>query len=164
MASTFEALLLAQNNLLMHPPEFRMYQSITQAIANSTDTQITCDAVSYDSFSGRSGTSPYSYTIPPGMTGHWQFTWAVATGINSAGARDAYILQNGSRITAGSPTAGAAANNDYTQSFGVTTIPAQAGDVISLWFWQNSGGSLNTAVGAHNASLFEGRLVSFNYP
>lgn len=144
-------------------PMFRMYQSVTQSIANTTDTQITCDVSHYDTDSGRQGSSPYSYTIPVGMTGRWRFNWAIAMAVNSAGSRDGYIKVNGNRVT-GPEAAGAAANNDVTQAFGTTTIPVNAGDVISLWMWQNSGGALSTVASSNNVSVFEGELVSLANP
>lgn len=144
-------------------PMFRMYQSIGQSIPNTVDTQVTCDTSHYDTDSGRQGTSPYNYVIPPGMNGRWRFTWAVSMVNNSVGARDAYIKVNGNRI-AGPEAAGAAASNDVTQAFGMTTIPVSAGDVISLWIWQNSGGALSTVASSNNVTVFEGELVSLANP
>ena len=144
-------------------PMFRMYQSVAQSIPNTTDTQITCDTSHYDTDSGRQGSTPYSYTIPAGMTGRWRFTWSVAMATNTVGSRDAYIKVNGSRIT-GPETAGVAANNDVTQADGTTVIPVNAGDVVSLWMWQNSGGALSTVASSNNVSVFEGELVSLANP
>lgn len=151
------------SNFWANPPGFRIYQTVAQSVPNTTDTQITMDTVDYDTDGARLGTTPYNIVIPAGMTGRWQFTWSVACAVNATGSRDAYIRRNGARIT-GPVTTGAAANNDFTQSVGSTTIYAMAGDVITVYLWQNSGGALNTAVGANNESTFEGRLVSLASP
>ncbi len=148
---------------LLNPPMFRMYQTIAQSVPNTTDTHITFDTSQYDTESGRRSVTPWDYQIPVGQSGRWQFSWAVPLVLSATGARESFLLQNGTRIT-GAPTAGAAASTDYVQAFGITTIPVSAGDVMSVWCWQNSGGALNTQVGANNAGLFEGRLVSLANP
>jgi len=147
----------------VNPPMFRIYQSVAQSIPNTTDTQITCDGLDYDTDSGHQGSTPYSYVIPSGMGGRWRFTWAVAMAINSTGSRAGYIKVNNLRIFA-PETVGAAANNDVSQSFGTNTILVNAGDVISLWIWQNSGGALSTLATANNVSVLEGELVSLANP
>lgn len=146
-----------------NPPMVRAYQTISQPITSGTDAQITTDTRDYDTDSIWQATTPYSLIVPAGMTGRWCLTWSVATGVNASGARDAYIKRNGNRIS-GAATAGAAADNDYVQAVMTTTILLNAGDVLGLWFWQNSGSTLSTTVSATNQSIFEARLISLANP
>lgn len=148
------------------PPMFRMIQTVSQSIANATTTQVLMDGGTgtgaWDSDSGRSATTPYSYTIPIGMGGRWQFSWGIAWPFNSTGSRVAILEKNGS------PSAGStddmAANNDFTDESSTATVLVNAGDVMSVWAYQNSGVALSLAVGSQFCSFFEGRLVSLGSP
>lgn len=146
------------------PPMFRMYQSVTQSIAATTYVQVTCDTLDYDSDSGRGGSTPYSYTIPVGMGGRWQFTGMVSWSGNATGIRVAAIFKNGSQINGanGADQAGPAGN--ATNVVITVTVLVNAGDVIGLYGWQNSGGSLSTQTSGGFPSYFEGRLVSLANP
>lgn len=145
-----------------NPPSFRMNQSVTQSVPNLTNTQITMDSPQWDSDSGRNVGSPYSYVIPAGMTGRWQFSWGVAWPFNSTGSRVAVLYRNGAP-SVGS-TDDVAANNDFTDESSTATVAVNAGDVMSVWAYQNSGGALSTAANTQFASFFEGRLVSLGNP
>jgi hypothetical protein len=148
------------------PPMFRMIQTVSQSIPNTTTTQVTMDSVTggqgWDTDSGRSGSTPYSYTIPVGMGGRWQFSWGVAWPFNATGSRVAILERNGTP-SVGS-TDDVAANNDFTDEAMTATVLVNAGDVMSVWAYQNSGGALSLAVGTQFASFFEGRFVSLGSP
>lgn len=148
------------------PPMFRMYQSVVQSIPNGTNTQIRMDTGTgggaWDTDSGRSAVSPYGYTIPVGMSGRWRFTWAVEWAFNATGARVAVLYQNGSPVTG--DTDDVAANNDFTAEIGTGTVVVNAGDVMSVWGYQNSGGALNTAAAGQFSSFFEGEFRSLANP
>jgi hypothetical protein len=143
------------------PPMFRMFQATGQSISNNTTTQVTCDTLDYDTDFGRGSSSPWSFTIPTGLGGRWTFKWAVAYPINSTGSRAGFLYKNGSRVNGG--TDEIAADNDFIETTGEMTIACAAGDVMSLWTWQNSGGALTLATGG-TQSQFEGRLVSLASP
>jgi hypothetical protein len=154
------------NTFWANPPMFRMYQAVAQSIPNATNTQVKMDTGTgggaWDTDSGRSGTTPYSYTIPVGMGGRWRFTWAVEWAFNAVGARVAVLYQNGVPVTG--DTDDVAANNDFTSEIGTGTVLVTAGDVMSVWGYQNSGGALNTAAAGQFSSFFEGQLVSLASP
>lgn len=144
------------------PPMFRMYQTIAQSVANTTWSQITCDTSEWDTDTGRAGSTPWSYTIPAGMAGRWQFTGLYASAPNSAGARVGALYQNGSPAPAAQiPGIGTASVNGG--SLVPVTIACNAGDVMSLWGWQSTGSALNSAVSGQQSYL-EGRLVSLASP
>ena len=146
-----------------NPPSFRMTQQIAQSITTATWTQITCDTSDYDSDTGRGGSTPWSYTIPTGLSGRWQFGWEVTWANNGTGGRNSAIRKNGSAIsgyTTNAPlAAGGVGGAGWTDPIAVV-----AGDVMSMWGWQNSGGSLSTSVATDAFPIFWGRLVSLGSP
>lgn len=148
-------------NFWANPPMFSMHQAIAQSVANTTYAQITMDASDWDTELGRSGTTPYSYTIPPGMTGRWEFTAHVAWGTNSAGNRLLSIYKNGSIWSPSEVSEPTTSSANFCELQTTLTIAVNAGDVMSVFSYQASGGALSTAAGL---SFFEGRLVSLGTP
>lgn len=146
------------------PPMFSMYQSIAQSIPNAADTQILMDTSEHDTDSGRLSSSPYSYTIPAGMTGRWRFVACVKFGGNSTGIRQTKLFKNGSLVNAAQASCQAGPATDFTGPVLSREFPCNAGDVIAVYGYQNSGGALNTNVGGSLNSYFEGQLVSLANP
>lgn len=146
-------------------PMFRMYQTVVQSVPNTTFTQITCDTSEDDTDSGRGGSTPWSYTIPTGMSGVWLFSYKTSWSSNATGTRAAALYINGTQATA---------TNAFEQGLtGVSSfvvglprrISVNAGDVIALYGRQTSGGALNTGVStAPDYSYFEGCLESLGSP
>ncbi len=149
------------------PPMFRMYQTIAQSIPNATDTQITCDTVSgggYDTDSGRAAGTPWSYVIPVGMTGRWEFDLCAQFSGNAAGTRQTKLFVNGV-LAIGTLADGMAGPAGISTGYPLTvTIPVNSGDSIGLYAYQTSGGALNSNVGGNIDSYLEGRLVSLASP
>jgi hypothetical protein len=145
------------------PPMFRMYQTVAQSVPTATFTQITCDTLDYDTDSGRGAITPWSYTIPVGMTARWTFSGITGFVSNSSGFRIGIFYKNGTAVTttqiAAQPVSAALATTDMAVA--TATLLCNAGDVIGLYGYQTSGGALNTDAG-HCA--FEGRLVSLANP
>lgn len=150
-------------NFWADPPTVRMYQSVTQSLANTIDTQITLDASQWDSDTGRVATTPYNYVIPSGFGSNLRFTFSYATAFaaSATGSRATYLKKNGTRVTGS--TFDIAANNDITIVGGTSSTTVNAGDVIALWAWQNSGGPLNTTISA-DTSFLEGWLRGTGSP
>lgn len=144
-------------------PSFRMYQSVGQSVASGTWTQITCDTLDYDSDSGRQSTTPYSYIIPAGMSGRWAFGWQIPWTNNATGGRDSGIRKNGSAISGYTGAAPEASGGQGGIGW-TDTIAVNAGDSISLWGFQSSGGALATVVAADTFTIFWGRLESLGNP
>lgn len=142
-------------------PGFRAEQHTVQAIANSTNVQVTCETVIHDSDSGLSTSSPYSYVIP--FAGIWDFFGGVGFAPNSTGTRYAMIWQNGVQINGAAPDQGQPATNTLYQ---VTAahVPCNVGDVIALYTFQGSGATLNTSPTGGQSSWFAGRLDSLQNP
>lgn len=143
------------------PPMFSMHQVSTQSIGNATYTQITMDTPDWDTDSGRAVGNPYSYTIPAGMTGRWQFTFKIGWATNAAGNRLGALYKNGAIIQNGEVgyiAPGAANNPEYGTT---VTVVCNAGDVMAVYGYQSSGGALSTQT---LDSFFEGRLISLATP
>lgn len=146
------------------PPMFRMYQAVTQSVNSSVNTQITMDSVEYDTDSGRGGSSPWAYTVPVGMTGRWYFGAMISWAGNATGVRISEIYKNGSLINGAQESVQAAPATNSTNCFIGITVAVNAGDVISAYGWQQSGGALSTNVANGFPSFFEGRLISLANP
>lgn len=149
---------------VLNIPSFRMYQSVAQNLPNATWTQLALDTQDYDSDGGRSGISPYTYTIPSNLAGRWTFNYGGSAASNTTGVRDHALYKNGAPVPASQantsfPVAAAASMSPRPQ-----TIYCAAGDQIALYMYQNSGGTLATDVTANNVPYLEGRLVSLGNP
>lgn len=148
------------------PPMFRMYQTIAQSVADSTWVQITCDSVDDDTDSGRATSTPWSYTIPPGMGGQWDFRGKTSWASNSTGYRAAAIYVNGTEVPTENIFAPGLAGGATSFALALPrSVKVNAGDVIALYGRQTSGAPLNTGVAsAPDYSYLEGRLVSLANP
>lgn len=147
-----------------NPVAFRMYQTAAQTIANTTDTQVTCDTSHYDTASGRATSTPWNYVVPAGAGGLWQLAFMVPYSANTTGSRAQYVKVNGLRLTAGTETEDIAANNDIAASVGVLTVPLNPGDSIALWTWHNAGAPLALLATNVAQAFIEGRRVSLVTP
>lgn len=156
------AAMVSYQQFWANPPMFRMHQVVAQSVSNTTWTQITCDTSDFDSDSGRSSSSPYSYTIPAGLSGRWQFGWLVAWSANGNGARASNLYKNGASASSW-PSAAAVSSPGVSVGWS-DSVSCSAGDVMAVYGWQSSGGALSTAAGTDNFSIFWGRLVSLASP
>jgi hypothetical protein len=148
---------------MANPPTFRMYQSVGQSIPNTTNTTFTLDTSEWDSDSGRSGVSPYGYTIPVGMGGRWDFRWGVSWNSNTTGIRKGMVFKNGTEVQ--SLLFDTSTNSgDVYAVIGTSSAPCSAGDVITLVGFQNCGGPLTTQADSQYASFLEGWLASQGSP
>lgn len=142
---------------------FRMLQSATQTFTTGVDAQITCDVSTWDSDSGRSSTTPFSYTIPSGWGSNlrWRFAFCIGWTSSAVGTRWCYLKQNGTAVNGTRfqyPGGG-----DPVFVGGTCSILVNGGDVISLWGGQTSGGNLNTTT-INSACFLEGWLEGLGNP
>lgn len=158
------ASMVSYQQFWANPPMFSMYQAVVQSIPNAADTQVLMDSGEHDTDSGRSSSSPYSYTIPSGMTGRWRFTCCAKFGGNATGIRQTKLYKNGTLVNAAQAAAQAGPAGDFTGLVLSREFLCNAGDVIAVYAYQNSGGALNTNVGGNLNSFFEGQLISLASP
>lgn len=145
-------------------PMFRMYQTVSQSVPNNTYTQLAMDTSAWDSDTGRAVLTPWAYTIPVGMTGRWKFTIKVAWVPNAVGSRLLDVARNGTIDTTAEVAATTTAASFNPGSVTTVTLLANAGDVMSAWALQDSGGALGTKANVTGASMFEGSLESLASP
>lgn len=143
-------------------PDFRMHQSLTQSVPNTTWTQITCDTPDHDSDVGRANSTPYSYVIPPGMAGLWSFGWVLPWASNGTGARAGNLYRNGT--AASTYTITPASGSTATCTGWVDRVLCSAGDTMALYGWQSSGGNLGTFIAADSVPSFWGKFDSLANP
>lgn len=125
MASTFEALLLAQVNFLLNPP--RLKASILAATALSTGSNIAYSTITEDSYGGWNATSHFWVVPVAGLyKASLQFKW---NGTPPGSPPAANILKNGSNALV-------SANASSTATFaGLSSsgfVRANAGDTIAV--------------------------------
>lgn len=144
-----------------NPPSFRMHQSGAQSIPNAAITVVTMDIPEHDSDSGRAIGTPWAYTIPPGMGGHWTFTVHIPLAAAAANERDVYLYRNGAPVVGSQFTANVAA---LTSESTTLTVFCSAGDVMAAAVFQQSGSAVNTFVGTNLMPTFEGVLKSLGSP
>lgn len=157
------ATMTAYQSFWADPPMFRMYQVVAQSVTSGSDTQIIMDTSAYDSDAGRAAGSPYSYTIPTGMTGRWRFTVCTMWAANATGLRAAQVRVNGSVPASQAYAAFPPVSGNITGAIVTVTVPVNSGDAIAAYGYQSSGGALNTQTGGLG-SFFEGCLVSLATP
>jgi hypothetical protein len=148
-------------------PMFKMYQTVAQPVATGTFTQITMDTSAWDTDNGRSIASPWSFVIPSGMNGRWRFSWKVGFAVSSTGVRMSALYQNGVAVTGGQDDEQSVSTASRTTDLtgGSITIACASLDTISVWGFQDTGGSLNTDVGSGaSSSYFEGSFESVANP
>lgn len=145
-----------------NPPMFRMRQGTAQSIpTGGSPTIVTMDTPEYDTDSGRSVASPFSYVIPTGMSGRWYFMVHVPLNTGTSNERDVYVMKNGSPVVGGQETM---VTGSITSQISMMTIPVNAGDVIAAGVYQQSGAAINTFISSPIMPTFEGRLVSLASP
>lgn len=143
MASTFEALLLAQLNFLQNKPGALLTQAAQQSVNSGVWTATTFDNSLRDNYNGHSNSvNPSRYTAQ--VPGVYKINGGGGWVTNATGSgRGADVYKNGSIYTAGAAVVGNSGVSHVTP-VGIDVIMA-IGDYVELFVWQNSGGALNTS-------------------
>jgi len=132
-------------NFFTADPCAEMRQAVAQSIPNSANTAILLDTEDLDSDNGHSTvTNTSRYTAQ--TAGWWRVMGGVSLTGNATGTRNLFIAKNSGAV-AGTGTnngvPGAASWAGATKSKLVSLI---VGDFVEVFFFQNSGGALNTLV------------------
>lgn len=145
MASTLEALLLAQTNFLQYPPICTATQATLQTITTATQTAITLDAETFDPY-GMHSTSSNPSRVTATVAAWYECSGTVAF-VSGTGDRQVGLRVNGTTFVPGSY--GALVPGAVVAGVVVPTIPVflNIGDYVELMGRQASGGNLNTNVG-----------------
>ncbi len=144
-----------------NPPGFSMTHTIGISVSNGVYTQIPMDTLEWDSDSGRGGSTPWSYTIPIGMSGRWTFSYKVSWAVNNTGDRLVSLYKNGSIISSGQISGPPTTTAHNAENSTTRTVLCAGGDVMAVYALQSitGGGALST-----NSGFFEGRLTSLANP
>jgi len=121
-----------------------LYKSAAQTISNATDTAITWNSEQFDTDAFHStSTNTSRITIPAGKAGKYLFTARILWATNASGSRELKFFKNGSEQF-WSPSALAATQTGTQYS---TIWNAAVADYYEVYFWQNSGGNLDSIGG-----------------
>jgi len=125
-------------------PAFSAYQSTLQAVANATFTKVQFQTEEFDTNSNFDPTTNYRFT--PTVAGYYQVNASVQNSGSIAGQSTVLIYKNGSAFKNGT------SSPQNTAYLGVIVSALVyfngSSDYVEIYFWQNSGGSVNTATGA----------------
>lgn len=146
----------ASNTFLTSVPLAEAYQTISQNIPNATWTTITLDSTLVDT-DGQHSNSVNNTRFTCQVAGYYSISGAIGFNTNSAGARGASIYKNGSALTIASGGLTAASNVVHIAPITEVLVQLNVGDYVELAAWQNSGGTLGTAIGAQYDSFLYAR-------
>lgn len=135
------------------PPTAVLRQAVAQSLSNSTWVAVTLDAEDVDSNNGHSTVSNTSRYVCQ-VAGWYTVCGIVAFAANSSGFRAARLQVNGTVVT-GSISYGP--HNSSAEAVIITPtrdIQLAVTDYLEVAGWQNSGGSLNSAVAGPNPGLW----------
>lgn len=145
-------------NFIITPPLAILRQTVAQTVGNATAVPILFDTEDIDRDNGHSTTTNTSrYTAQ--TAGYYHIDAIIAWTANATGPRWSQINVNGvaanGRITFLPPTATSIAELPVSG-----TVFLNVGDYAEIYGRQDSGGNLNTTVGAPNQSSMTIRWVS----
>lgn len=152
MASTFEALLLAQVNLALNPPILEAHQATAQTLTTGTNTKITLDTVDSDSYSGWSAANNQYATQVPGT---YEILGGIGFGANATGQRQVWVEVNSVLVTQSLVSQNATSSGSWNGATRSYQQQLNVGDTVQLWSQQSSGGGLATV----NTPFLHLRLV-----
>jgi hypothetical protein len=136
-----------QVDLLSDPPRAQLRQTVAQAIGSGAFTALTFDSEDYDNRNGHSTSSNTSrYTCQ--VAGWYRLTGKIAFAGNTTGRRASKWQKNGSDISASQVAAIATSASDVEHPAATIEVLLAVNDYVELLAFQESGGSLNTFVGA----------------
>jgi hypothetical protein len=145
-SALYNASVKGLGDFLTAPPVFSAYQGTTQAIGNNSFTSATLDTERTDPDGGHStvtNTSRYTFQVAG-----WYLALGVAAFANTstAGSRAAKLLMNGTTAVPSSEQLTLPTTTTASTVPTFALVQANVNDYIELQIYQNSGGSLNTAV------------------
>lgn len=157
MASTLEALLLAQVNFLLNPPQVAIYQASVQSVPNNSFTAITFDGSTADTYNGHSTvTNNTRYTAQ--VAGTYEFSGAIGWAANATGSRGGSLYKNGANLVGqtGLVQAATGTGNTTVSPLPACSVDLNVGDYVELWAYQASTAPLNTVAGGQFCAFLNG--------
>lgn len=151
MASTLEALLLAQQAFLLNPPLVRATQVTPQSIPNTTVTALTYDGSTVDTYNMHSTVTNNSRATAV-IAGWYYVTARVLFAASNTGDRNITLRLNGTTYFGGTggPSSSTAIN---TTMMAADYVFMNIGDYVEAVTYQTSGGALSTSASAPGCAL-----------
>lgn len=151
-AAVYEDDITEGVQFLTNPPLFIGTQTSTQSLADSTWTSLTFTTEDADTYSGHSTSSNTSrYTAQ--RAGWYTVCGVYAAAANSTGFRAVRLAVNGTRVAGTGVYLPNNGSSDGSYSTPTRDVFLAVNDYVEVQGWQNSGGSLNTAVGGGGGEL-----------
>lgn len=138
----------------------RVYNSATQNVNNTTDTQLTFNSEDYDTDGFHStGSNTDRITIPTGETGyylvHAHTTWSPS----ATGERIMVIRKNGSDVAGASSSVPVNSGTYGTRQIVSVILFLTAGDYLQVNVYQNSGGTRTAGGTGGDVSTFSAAKI-----
>lgn len=132
----------------------RVYNSAVQSLATSTDTPITFNSERHDTDAYHdTATNTSRLTVPTGQGGTYIIGWTLGYAANATGTRSVGVRLNGTTFI-NYDRRPAAGGGNPSHLVGNVVYRLAAGDYVELIGFQDSGGALNTVVGANYSPEF----------
>ena len=134
--------ILANNETFLYQaPYASYYNNAVCSVANVTNTQVTLTGLTFSNY----GASITSNAIAVPLTGIYQIHFRVGFASASSGGGYSWVTQNGTQAIVGSDSTFATAGGRHSNGSGL--LSCNSGDLVALWCYQSSGGTINTVVG-----------------
>lgn len=136
-------------------PACQVRQTTLQALTTATFTAVTFTTEDYDGGFGsvvHHDNATNNTRITAQYSGWYLISGGVGFAANATGQRLARWSVNGTQVNAGDLLINTAAANVVQAPARTMLVSLNVGDYVELLAWQNSGGSLNTAVGTGEQS------------
>lgn len=130
---------------LLVPIIAQMRQTVAQSISTSSGTAVTFGAEDVDTAGGHSTSSNTSRYVAQ-VAGWYQVSGAVSFASNGTGRRGSWLAVNGSNVNGSEAIVHTSTTNVISVPGRTMLVQLGIGDYVELLAWQDSGGSINTAV------------------
>jgi hypothetical protein len=146
---------LTLGNFILNPPRVVLRQTVAQSLANNAYTSVTFDTEDVDSDNAHSTASNTS-RVTANTPGYWRASGSIGFAGNTAGRRATRWAVNGTALNGGQILLGPATWTGLAVGIPAVTRDVflnGTGDYLELQAFQDSGGALNSDVGAQQSLL-----------
>jgi hypothetical protein len=134
-------------NFLLNVPILNAVQAAVQSVANNAWTSLALDSTVVDSYGMHSNSVNNSRGTA--QVAGWYLAFAASSWVSAAGtSRGARVAKNGSPIAGGATVIPPTAAGTYAVASPPVIVFLNVGDYLESQGFQQSGGALNTIVGA----------------
>ena len=135
-------------------PAFYAFLSANQSIPNNTTTKVNCNTEVLDTNGAYDNSTNYRFTVPSGEAGYYFIHGQVRSNSASDYAFSEAIL----RVNNSDKALASGRNEDYGSRIFAVTLDLSVGDYVELFYYQDSGGSIDIS---GNASVHRSYLGGY---